>query len=127
MCSFECSGSSASGTTDGDFSFSMNTTARKRIEIHQIEGLDEHLRGFNRHVDILRSDEGYLSNFSYEGTFLSGGPKSTIRESLNDLVRRLRESGYSRLRSRINFRGKRYLAEAEPWVNYDYAEETNQS
>jgi hypothetical protein len=102
----------------------MNAITPKRIEIHQIEGLDEHLRGFNRHVDILRSDEGYLSNFNYEGTFLSGGPKPTIRESIDDLVRRLREAGYSRLRSRINFRGKRYLAEGEPWVNYDYAEES---
>lgn len=127
MCSFELSGSPAPDTTDAEFSFSMNTAARKRIEIHQIEGMDEHLRVFNRHVDILRSDEGYLANFNYEGTFLSGGPKPTIRESLDDLVRRMRETGYSGLRSRINFRGKRYLAEAEPWVNYDYAGETKKT
>lgn len=98
----------------------MNTAPPKRIEIHQIEGLDDQRRGFNRHAEITRTVEGYVSNFSYEGNFLSGGPKPTIQSAIDDLVRRLLESGFSQLRSRINFRGKRYLAEAEPWINYDF-------
>jgi hypothetical protein len=98
----------------------MNTAAPKRLEIHQLEGQDKDHRVFNRHAEILRTDEGYISSFSYEGNFVTGGPKPTIQSAMEDLVRRLRESGFSRLRSRINFRGKRYLAEAEPWINYDF-------
>jgi len=98
----------------------MNAAPPKRIEIHQIEGQDEQHRVFNRHAEILRTDAGYVSSFSYEGTFLSGGPKPTIQSAMEDLARRLRDAGFSKIRSRINFRGKRYLAESEPWINYDF-------
>jgi hypothetical protein len=34
------------------------------------------------------------------------------------LVDKLRELGFRRMRTRPNFKGKRYLAEKETWVDY---------
>ena len=99
----------------------METLTSKRIEIHQIEGLDPHQRVFNRNIDLLRTEGRYVFFFSYEGKTFSSESRPTIKESLRDLVGHLQKLGFSRLRSRINFRGKRYLAESEPWINYNDA------
>ena len=37
---------------------------------------------------------------------------------LTALVDRLRSLGFRRMRTRLNFRGKRYLAEKETWIDY---------
>jgi hypothetical protein len=89
-----------------------------RIETHQLEGLDDRRRVFNRHVEIRRTEEGYTANFYYEGRFFSSDSHPTIKEAMGRLIQRLQQSGFSRLRSRLNFRGQRYLAEREPWVDY---------
>ncbi len=97
----------------------MSTIISKRIEAHQLEGLDNRKRVFNRHVDLRRSEKRYVSTFHYEGQSFSSKPQPTIKEALADLIQRLHQSGFSQLRSRINFRGKRYLAEREPWTSYN--------
>ena len=90
-----------------------------RLETHQLEGQDERLRMFNRHVDLERTHEGYVATLYYEGKFFTSAPHSTIKESLLNLIQQLHVSGFSNLRSRLNFRGKRYLAEREPWMDYE--------
>lgn len=92
---------------------------QRTIERHQIEGLDERRRVFNRLVDILRVEKGYSSFFHYEGLTFEAKPFRTIEDTMRALVAQLHQTGFSGLRSRRNFRGKRYFAEREAWVNYD--------
>jgi len=86
------------------------------VERHQIEGQDERQRVFNRLVDILRVEKGYKAVFHYEGLNFETDPSRTIEETIQNLIAKLRKSGCSNLRTRLNFRGPRYLAEREPWV-----------
>ena len=97
----------------------INLQPSRRIEIHQLEGLDTRNRVFNRNVNLVREEGRYISTFSYEGSLLSSGSQPTIKEALGDLVRKLHQAGFKQLQSRLNFRGKRYFAESEPWVIYD--------
>jgi hypothetical protein len=96
----------------------MKVVSLKQIEIHQIEGLDDRRRGFNRHVDVQRTENGYLASFEYEGVTTTTAPHPTIKESMGDLVAILQKKGFKTLRSRLNFRGRRYLAEREPWTTH---------
>ena len=96
----------------------MNTTSPTRLETHQLEGFDSRRRFFNRHVDLRRTETGYVSTFYYEGQFFSSDPKRTMKEAMEHLIQHLLRSGFSKLRSRLNFRGKRYLVEREPWINH---------
>jgi hypothetical protein len=88
------------------------------IEIHQLEGQDDRDRVFNRRVEVARAEKGYRGVFHYEGVTVETEPRRTINDCLVDLVGRLQQLGFHRLRSRVNFRGPRYLAEREPWVDY---------
>lgn len=88
------------------------------IEIHQLEGQDDRDRVFNRRIEVHRSDKGYRAMFHYEGLTLESEPKRTVSDCLIELVGRLQEIGFHRLRSKLNFRGQRYLAEREPWFDY---------
>ena len=97
----------------------MNTLAPKRIEIHQLEGQDRRKRVFNRHVEIHRMENRYVSSFQYEGKSYWSDSQPIIKAALDHLVQKLHQAGFSQLRSRLNFRGKRYLAEREPWTNYE--------
>ena len=90
-----------------------------RLEIHQLEGQDTRRRVFNRHVDIERAHNSYTAAFYYEGTFYSSDPQRTIKESLSQLIRNLQQKGYCKLCTRLNFRGRRYFAEQEPWIHYE--------
>jgi len=87
-------------------------------ERHQIEGQDERQRVFNRLVDIQRIERGYKAIFHYEGLTFETDAFRTVEETLRNFVSHLQRSGFSNLRTRLNFRGPRYLAEREPWVNY---------
>lgn len=87
-------------------------------ERYQIEGQDERRRVFNRLVDIQRIEKGYKAIFHYEGLTFETEAFRTIEDALRDFVSRLHRAGFSSLRTRLNFRGQRYLAEREPWVNY---------
>jgi hypothetical protein len=94
--------------------FQKNTV----IEKHQIEGNDPPRRYFSRMVPITRTATGYSAKFQYEAVTAETGSLPTVAGTLQDLAAKLQEKGFSRLRTRINFRGKRYLAEKEPWVDY---------
>ena len=88
------------------------------MERHQIEGLDERRRVFNRMADVARTEKGYAASFHYEGLTFESSTFRTIEETMQNLVERLQAAGFRNLRRRLNFRGQRYLAEREPWVDY---------
>jgi hypothetical protein len=88
------------------------------IEIHQLEGFDPQGRSFNRNVEVYRSEKGFSARFQYEGVSAESATFVTIAEAIADLVRAIQRKGFRRLRSRVNFRGKRYLAERQPWLDY---------
>lgn len=87
-------------------------------EIHQVEGFDPQHRSFNRNAEIQRGDQGLAARFFYEGLRVDTGTHFEVEEVMNDLVERLQKLGFSQLRSRVNFKGSRYLAERQPWIDY---------
>ncbi len=87
------------------------------VERHQLEGVDPEKRSFNRWVEIIRSTRGYTAEMGYEGLHLVSLAHPTPRQSLEDLVRQLQVKGFARVRTKLNMRGSRYLAEREPWVD----------
>ena len=89
-----------------------------RVEIHQVEGFDPNRRMFNRNAEIIRSGKGYYAAMNYEGQQVQGVIFNTIEKAMQDLISNLQAKGFSKLRSRVNFKGQRYLAEREPWIDY---------
>jgi hypothetical protein len=88
------------------------------IEKHQIEGNDPPGRYFNRIVPITRTATGYAARVQYESVSAETPSLPTVAEALRHLASQLQKMGFSRLRTRLNFRGKKYYAEKEPWVDY---------
>lgn len=88
------------------------------VEKHQVEGVDPSDRYFNRAILVNRTIAGYSAKVMYEALVVESGSHSTIGAAVKELVGKLQESGFSRLRTRTNFRGTRYLAEKETWIDY---------
>ena len=88
------------------------------IEKHQIEGNDPPGRSFSRMVPITRTATGYTARVQYESVTAETPSFPTIAEALRYLAGQLQKVEFTRLRTRLNFRGKKYYAEKEPWVDY---------
>ena len=88
------------------------------VEKHQVAGLDEKERGFNRQIDVERINEGYRAVLRYEQTLVETAACETSMQTVDELVRMLRDRGYTQLRSRLNFKGAAYLGTQEPWIEY---------
>lgn len=88
------------------------------VEKHQIEGVDPSDRYFNRAILVNRSSSGYTGKVTYEALAVESTPHSTIAGAVKELVEKLQKFGFTRLRTRANFKGARYLAEKETWVDY---------
>jgi hypothetical protein len=88
------------------------------VEKHQVAGLDDKERGFNRQIDVERIDGGYRAILRYEQTLMETAACDTAVRSVEALVRMLRDRGYTQLRSRLNFKGAAYLGTQEPWIEY---------
>jgi len=88
------------------------------IEKHQIEGVDPSDRYFNRAVLVNRTPSGYAARVMYEALTVEGQSHPTIAAAVKELVEKLRPLGFSRLRTRANFKGTKYFAEKETWVDY---------
>lgn len=88
------------------------------IEKHQIEGVDPSERYFNRAVLVNRTPTGYAAKVMYEAFTVEGQSHSTIAAAVSDVVSRLRGFGFTKMRTRANFKGTKYLAEKETWVEY---------
>ena len=88
------------------------------IERHQIEGTDPSDRYFNRSVQVTRTPQGYTASVMYEALTVTGQTRPTIPAAVAGIVDKLQELGFTRIRTRPNFKGQRYLAEKETWVDY---------
>ncbi len=88
------------------------------VEKHQVEGVDPSDRYFNRAILVNRTAAGYSAKAMYEALIVQSHAHSTIAAAVKELVHKLQESGFSRLRTRTNFKGTRYLAEKETWIDY---------
>ena len=88
------------------------------VEKHQIEGVDPSDRYFNRAVLVNRTASGYTARVMYEALTVESGSHSTIIAAVKELVEKLQGLGFSRMRTRANFKGSRYLAEKETWIDH---------
>lgn len=88
------------------------------IEKHQLEGMDPSDRYFNRLVPVKRVDRGYTASMMYEALTIESNTHRTIPDAIKDIVTQLQNLGFSKMRTRVNFKGQRYLAEKETWIDY---------
>ena len=88
------------------------------IERHQLEGNDPSDRSFSRSILVSRTAQGYSAKVMYEALTVEGQTASTVAAAVKSLVDKLRELGFRRMRTRLNFKGRRYLAEKETWIDY---------
>lgn len=88
------------------------------VEKHQLEGVDPSDRYFNRAVLVNRTASGYSAKIMYEALTVEGQSHPTIAAAITELVEKLQSFGFSRLRTRANFKGTKYLAEKETWIEY---------
>ena len=88
------------------------------IERHQIEGFDPSDRSFSRSIQVNRGAQGYTGSVMYEALTVTGQTTPMISAAVASVVNKLLELGFTRMRTRPNFKGQRYLAEKETWVDY---------
>ena len=88
------------------------------VEKHQLAGLDERARGFNRLVELERREIGYRASLRYETALVVSEDVETKAAALHELIGRLQAKGYTQLRSRLSFNGAHYLGSQEPWIEY---------
>ena len=88
------------------------------IERHQVEGIDPSDRYFNRAVLVNRVPAGYAGKVTYEAFAIEGTAHPTTSAAVKSVVEKLRSFGFTQLRTRLNFKGSRYLAEKETWTDY---------
>lgn len=85
---------------------------------YQIAGLDDLGRGFNRQVEIKVLSGTFRAIFRYERFLLETEPQITEQAAVTMLIDQLQNRGYTQLRSRIQFQGKAYLGNQEPWEEH---------
>lgn len=88
------------------------------VERHQVEGTDPSARYFSRSIQVFRTPQAYQGKVFYEALTVDGQSCNTIAGAVKSVVEKLLDLGFNRLRTRPNFKGKRYLAEKETWVDY---------
>lgn len=88
------------------------------VERHQLEGNDPSDRYFSRAILVSRVAQGYLAKVTYEALTVEGQTYPTIGATVSSVVDKLRTLGFRRMRTRPNFKGRRYLAEKETWIEY---------
>jgi hypothetical protein len=88
------------------------------VEKHQLEGVDPSDRYFNRTVLVNRTSSGYAAKVMYEALVVEGHSHPTITAAVQELVESMQGLGFSKMRTRANFKGSKYLAEKETWIDY---------
>ena len=88
------------------------------VERHQLEGHDPSDRYFNRSIMVSRVPNGYAAQVMYEALTVDGTAQPTVGAAVRTLVDKLKDLGFRRMRTRPNFKGRRYLAEKETWIEY---------
>jgi hypothetical protein len=61
---------------------------------------------------------GYAGKVTYEAFAVEGTAFPTTGAAVKSVVEKLRSFGFTQLRTRLNFKGTRYLAEKETWIDY---------
>jgi hypothetical protein len=87
-------------------------------ERHQLAGLDERDRGFNRPVEIHRGPAGWQASLRYETAVISSEPCAAQAEALPSLVALLQRRGYRQLKTQLSFQGGSYQGSRHEWVEY---------
>ena len=88
------------------------------FEKHQLEGIDPSDRYFNRTILVNRTVAGYAAKVMYEALTVEGHSHPTIAAAVQELVEMMQGFGFSKMRTRANFKGAKYLAEKETWIDY---------
>ncbi len=88
------------------------------VEKHQLEGTDPSARSFNRVVVVKHVNRGYTASMMYEALVTESGIDQTVGGAIKDIVDKLQHLGFTQMRTRLNFKGQKYLAEKESWVEY---------
>ena len=88
------------------------------IEKHQVEGVDPSDRYFNRTILVNRTPSGYAAKVMYEALTIEGHSHPTITAAVQELIEAMQGFGFSKLRTRANIKGTKYLAEKETWIEY---------
>jgi hypothetical protein len=88
------------------------------VERHQMEAMDPSDRYFNRAISVKRVDRGYTAKVMYEDLERESGMHPTVSGALKELVKMFQDLGFTEFRTRLNFKGQKYLAEKETWVEY---------
>ena len=88
------------------------------VERHQLEGMDPSARYFNRTISVKRVDRGYSGKVMYEALERESGVFPTVSEALTEVVKMFHDLGFIEMRTRLNFKGQKYLAEKASWVEY---------
>src|SRR5581483_6032962 len=94
------------------------TMADPVVERHQLAGLDERERGFNRPVDILQGADGWRAALRYEAVLISSDPMAAQTQALPALVALLQRRGYRQLKSQLSFQGGAYQGSRHDWIEY---------
>jgi len=88
------------------------------VEKHQVEGVDPSDRYFNRTILVNRTPSGYAAKVMYEALNVEGHSHPTITAAVQELMDAMQRFGFTKLRTRANFKGTKYLAEKETWLDY---------
>ncbi len=88
------------------------------VEKHQLEGVDPSARYFNRAILVNKTPSGYAAKVMYEALTVEGSSQPTITAAVVELIQKLHPLGFTKLRTRANFKGSKYLAEKETWIDY---------
>ena len=92
---------------------------------YQIAGLDDRSRGFNRQATVTFLNDHYQAIFLYEKFRMVAENEESETAAVHGLIRRLHETGYRELRSRLHFRGRDYLGNQELWEEHADPETQN--
>ena len=88
------------------------------VEKHQLAGLDERARGFNRTVEVHRIERMYRAVLKYEADQIAAEGDVSGQAAIEALIRQLHAGGFTQLRSQLSFRGADYMGSREPWIEY---------
>ncbi len=93
-------------------------TMESSTNTYQIAGLDDLGRGFNRQAEMKFLSGTFQAIFRYERFLLETEPQITEQAAVTMLIDQLQNRGYTQLRSRLQFQGKAYLGNQEPWEEH---------
>jgi hypothetical protein len=88
------------------------------VEKHQVAGLDERERGFNRQAELEQVNGQFRAILRYETTTVVTEGQDSTTSALLDLIRLLQARGYTQLRSQLSFRGNTYVGTFGGWIEH---------